>query len=77
MNNFNVVLAAIRDCCVEINVPNSDCLEHVKQRLDANYHEHLDFYLSFLVDLGLILYDPKEGSVTLTEKGRGIKQLFS
>lgn len=77
MNNFNVVLAAIRDCCVQTNVPYNNCLEHVKQQLDASYHEHLDFYLSFLVDLGLITYDANSGAVALTEKGRGIEQLFS
>ncbi len=76
MNNFNIVLAAIRQCA-RVNVPSTECFERVKDKLDTQYHEHLDLYLDFLQDLGLIHYNVLNRNITLTERGRCTEQLFT
>jgi predicted transcriptional regulator len=77
MNNFNVLLATIRQHCLQANEPSSDCFEIVKSALDSAYHEHLDFYLSFLEDLGLIKYNNKEKTIAITDKGILTEKVFS
>lgn len=76
MNNFNIVHAAIRKKCIRVNEPSEDCIAEILTNLDAIYHEHVDFYLSFLQDLGLIVYDPGSKTVAITERGRNTEQIF-
>ncbi|MBX2906546.1 MAG: hypothetical protein KF744_10940 [Taibaiella sp.] len=76
MNNFNIVHAAIRKRCDRVNEPNADCIDAILQELDATYHEHVDFYLSFLQDLGLIKYNHATREVSITERGKNTEQIF-
>jgi len=76
MNNFNIVHAAIRKRCVNVNEASADCFGHILTELDPAYHEHIDFYLSFLQDLGLIAYDAQSQSIAITERGRNTEQIF-
>jgi hypothetical protein len=76
MNNFNVVHAAIRKRCPEINIPSDDCLDHIKEVLDEAYHMHIEFYLSFLQDLGLIHYEDGGRKITITERGKATEKIF-
>ena len=76
MNNFNIVHAAIRKRCTSVDEPSADCMEHILAALDSAYHEHVDFYLSFLQDLGLIKYDAATRMVSITERGRNTEQIF-
>lgn len=76
MNNFNIVHAAIKKRCVRVNEPTADCIETILGSLDSAYHEHVDFYLSFLQDLGLIKYDPSSRTVSITERGVNTEQIF-
>ncbi len=76
MNNFNAVHSAIRKKCVQPNVPYTDCLNCIETELDVAYHEHIDFYLSFLEDLGLIVYDTQRKVIIITERGRSTEQIF-
>jgi hypothetical protein len=75
MNNFNLILAAIRRQCTLVNVPYNDCIEEVRSELDSTHHEHLDFYLSFLQDLGLIKYQTTDRTIILTELGKKTERL--
>lgn len=76
MNNFNVVLEIIKNNCLAPGTPCAGCISHIKQGLDVVYHEHIDFYLSFLHDLGLIEYDKLLQQITLTETGKSTTALF-
>lgn len=76
MNNFNVVLDVIKKNCLVTGVPCTSCMWHIKQALDSVYHEHIDFYLGFLNDLGLIEYDTHLEQITLTETGMSTTALF-
>lgn len=76
MNNFNVVHAAIRKRCPHANMPFEDCLDHIKNALHEDYHEHIEFYLSFLQDMGLIRYEDGGRVITITERGRATEQVF-
>ena len=76
MNNFNVVLEIIKNNCLAPDTPCAGWMSHIKQELDVVYHEHIDFYLSFLHDLGLIEYDKLLQQITLTETGKSTTALF-
>jgi hypothetical protein len=76
MNNFNTVHAAIRKRCPHANVQSEDCLDHIKEVLDEVYHVHIDFYLSFLQDLGLIKYEDGGRKITITERGKATEKIF-
>lgn len=76
MNNFNIVHSAIRKRCVRVDEPNSDCISSILTDLDPSYHEHVDFYLSFLQDLGLIKYDAASRTISITERGKNTEQIF-
>lgn len=76
MNNFDIVLEIIKNNCNNAGVPCEGCMHAIKQKLDATYHEHIDFYLGFLHDLGLILYDVQQQEITLTETGKNTKGIF-
>ncbi len=77
MNNFNIVLEIIKKNCVDAGIPCNTCLSHIRSGLDVVYHEHIDFYLSFLHDLGLIEYDKQHQQITLTETGKSTTALFA
>lgn len=77
MNNFNLVLGIIKSYCLSPSTPCAGCISHIKQELDEVYHEHIDFYLSFLHDLGLIEYDRLLEQITLTETGKCTTALFA
>ncbi len=77
MNIFNVVLDTIRRKCTRVNAPYADCWEYLKSEIEQPYHENLDFYLDFLQDLGLIKYDMRNKTISLTERGRYTEKLFS
>jgi hypothetical protein len=76
MNNFNIVHSAIRKSCSEPDVPNEECLKQIKSELHESYHEHIDFYLSFLQDLGLIKYEDGGKIISITEQGRNVPEVF-
>jgi len=76
MNNFNIVHAAIRKKCIHANVASEECFEHILTELAPAYHEHIEFYLSFLQDLGLIVYEADKRSISITERGRSTEQIF-
>lgn len=77
MNNFNIVHSAIRKSCPEPGVPNEQCIEYIKSELDEQYHEHIDFYLSFLQDLGLIEYEDGGRPISITEQGLSVPEVFA
>lgn len=77
MNNFNIVHSAIRKSCSEPDVPSERCLEQIKTELHEDYHEHIDFYLSFLQDLGLIKYEDGGRLISITEHGMNVQEVFT
>ena len=77
MNNFDIVLTAIRQNCEKGIVPQSDCFDLVKAELKLKDEEGIDFYLDFLQDLGLIKYNYSNRLITLTERGRHTDRLFN
>jgi hypothetical protein len=76
MNNFNLVLSAIKKQCIHVNEPDKECFNAVQSELDISYQENLDLYLDFLQDLGLITYNNKDRSIALTELGSMTKIVF-
>lgn len=76
MNNFNLLLTAIREQCKTVNVPYEHCIDDIVIVLAPQHRQHLDFYLDFLQDLGLITYDLEDGCITLTERGKYSDTLF-
>lgn len=58
-------------------MPNERCLEQIKSDLHENYHEHIDFYLSFLQDLGLIKYEEGGRIISITEQGMNVPEVFT
>ncbi len=77
MNNFNIVHLAVRKSCSEPYVPNEKCLEQIKSDLHESYHEHIEFYLSFLQDLGLIKYEEEGRLISITEQGLSVPEVFA
>jgi hypothetical protein len=77
MNNFNAVLTIIKKNCFVPGTPRIGYMSHIKRELDSGYHEHIDFYLGFLNDLGLIEYDTQLQLITLTETGKSTTALFA
>lgn len=76
MDKFNVVYSVIRNSCSKPNVPNEQCLEQIKNVLHMDYHMHIDFYLSFLQDLGLISYEDGGRVISITEQGMDVPEVF-
>jgi len=76
VNNFNLVLSAIKEHCKEVNVPRQVCFEKLKAELEKRGQDHLDFYLDFLQDLGLIRHQGDD-MIILTERGNVTDQLFN
>lgn len=77
MNNFNVVLNAIRRRCHAIGWSYCDCFDCIKSDLNPQYHDDIDFYLDFLQDLGLIKYDTENKGISITVKGKFTERLFA
>jgi len=61
---------------MRVDEPDADCISSILSELDPSYHEHVDFYLSFLQDLGLIKYDATTKTVCITERGKNTEQIF-
>lgn len=76
MNVFNILLSAIRQKCVHVNVPYPECFEYVKMQIEEQYRENIDFYLDFLQDLDLIRYDVGEKIICITKRGQATEVLF-
>jgi len=71
------VLTAIKEHCKEINVPSQECFEKVRAELEEKDQTHLDFYLDFLQDLGLIQFNDNNKFIILTERGKYTDHLFN
>jgi len=77
MNNFNIVHLAVRKSCSEPDVPNEKCLKQIKSDLHETYHEHIEFYLSFLQDLSLIKYEEGGRLISITKQGLSVTEVFA
>jgi len=77
MNNFDLILTKVKECCKEPGVPNHECFLTIEHELASIGHaEELDFHLSFLQDIGVLTYKYDEQLVALTERGKHVKALF-
>lgn len=76
MDIFNVLYAIIRRHCKIENAIYSDCYDIIQSQIGVDKHRNLDFYLSFLQDLGLIKYSSTKKEIALTTLGKNTEFVF-
>ncbi len=77
MSIFNCLHTTIKAHCIVENKPYCDCYDAILSEIEIENRANLDFYLSFLEDLGLITYNSDNKEIAITTLGKSTQRVFS